>query len=295
MSSNKNSFIDPKLPQDNALSMESFPVPNDGSSGQQQVKHKQTDTNKIHWKKKLILLFLLLTIIPSLALAQVILPKVTLGVDPAGTPGDVAVTIQILVLLTILALAPSILIMMTSFTRLVIVLHFVRQALGTQQMPPNQLLIGLALFLTVFIMQKPITEIYDRAWVPYSKEEITIQEAFKVSQEPLKEFMLRQTREKDLALFVRLSNMDQPETPNDLPLSVIVPGFVISEMRIAFQIGFLVYMPFLIIDMVVASVLMSMGMLMLPPIMISLPFKILMFVLVDGWYLVIESVVKGFK
>ncbi|MFH0765915.1 MAG: flagellar type III secretion system pore protein FliP [Calditrichota bacterium] len=256
---------------------------------------------KSGWKPDLRVLRILFLIgigffiLPALSSAQTPLPKLTIGIDKAASSGDVAVTIQILVLLTVLSLAPSILIMMTSFTRIVVVLHFVRQAIGTQSMPPNQLILGLAMFLTFFTMQKPIQEIYDHAWKPYAANQITIQEAFRIGQEPLKGFMLRQAREKDLALFVRMSDLKQPDNPQQLPLSVIVPGFVISELRIAFQIGFLVYMPFLIIDMVVASVLMSMGMLMLPPVMISLPFKVLMFVLVDGWYLVIESVVKGIK
>jgi flagellar biosynthetic protein FliP len=214
---------------------------------------------------------------------------------PAGSTGDVAVTLQILLMLTVLTLAPSILILMTSFTRIVVILHFLRQAIGTQQMPPNQLVLGLALFLTMFVMQSTVDQIYSRAWQPYRDGTITIQEAFSVSQAPIKEFMLKQTREKDLALFVKLSGRPQPDKPADLPLSVVVPGFVISELRTAFQIGFLIYMPFLVIDMVVASVLMSMGMMMLPPAMISLPFKVLLFVLVDGWYLVVEAIVKGFK
>ena len=222
-------------------------------------------------------------------------PGVSITFGKTGTPGDVAVTIQILILLTILTLAPSILMMMTSFTRIVVVLHFVKQALGAQGTPPAQVVIGLSLFLTMFIMQKPVTEIYNRAWKPYERQECTIQEAFAVSQEPLKEFMMRQTREKDLALFARMADIGQPATPNDLPLKVIVPGFIISELRIAFQIGFMVYLPFLIIDMVVASILVSMGMMMLPPVMISLPFKVLMFVLVDGWYLVVDSLVKGIR
>ena len=244
---------------------------------------------------KLFTLMLLLLLLPAGALAQPVIPKVTIGFDQAGTPGDVAVTIQVLVLLTLLTLAPSILIMMTSFTRIVVVLHFVRQALGTQQMPPNQLVIGLALFLTFFVMQKPALDIYQNSWIPYRDQEITIQEAFAKSQEPLKEFMLRQTREKDLALFVQMANLERPQSQDELPLHVVVPGFIISELRVAFQIGFMIYMPFLIIDMVVAAVLMSMGMLMLPPVMISLPFKVLMFVLVDGWYLVVESVMKGIR
>lgn len=204
-------------------------------------------------------------------------------------------TLQVMLLLTILTLAPSILILMTSFTRIVVILHFLRQAIGTQQMPPNQLVVGLALFLTLFVMQGTVDQIYTRAWQPYKDGQMTIREAYSASQQPLKEFMLKQTRQKDLALFVKLSGRSQPDRPADLPLAVVVPGFVISELRTAFQIGFLIYMPFLVIDMVVASVLMSMGMLMLPPAMISLPFKVLLFVLVDGWYLVVESIVKGFR
>jgi len=237
----------------------------------------------------------LMVFLPALAAAQTALPKVTIGVGQAGSPQDVAVTLQILVMLTILSLAPSILVMMTSFTRIIVILHFLRQAIGTQQMPPNQLVIGLALFLTMFVMQGTVDEIYERSWKPYSAGQATIQEAYASSQQPLKEFMLKQTREKDLALFVKLANRERPDSPMELPLSIVVPGFVISELRTAFQIGFLIYMPFLLIDMVVASVLMSMGMMMLPPAMVSLPFKVLLFVLVDGWYLVVESIVKGFK
>ena len=185
--------------------------------------------------------------------------------------------------------------MMTSFTRIIVILHFLRQAIGTPSMPPNQLVVGLALFLTMFVMQGTVDEIYETAWKPYKEGTVNIQEAYKISQKPITQFMLRQTREKDLALFVKLSGRPQPESPSDLPLSVVVPGFAISELRTAFQIGFLIYMPFLVIDMVVASVLMSMGMMMLPPAMVSLPFKILLFVLVDGWYLTIEAVVKGFR
>ena len=233
--------------------------------------------------------------IPAPATAQAPVPSVALNFGQANNPNDVAITIQILVLLTVLTLAPSILMMMTSFTRVVVVLHFVRQAMGTQGTPPNQVVVGLALFLTIFIMQRPMTEIYNRAWLPYQAQQMTIQEAFGISKEPIREFMLRQTREKDLALFVKIANLEQPETVDILPLNVVIPAFIISELRIAFQIGFLVYLPFLIIDMVVASILMSMGMMMLPPIMISLPFKVLMFVLVDGWFLVVDSLVKGIR
>lgn len=248
-------------------------------------------------KRKLILIIPIfaLMLAPGMIFAQSPLPGVSLSFGQPKSPEDVAVTIQILVLLTVLTLAPSILMMMTSFTRVVVVLHFVRQAMGTQGTPPNQVIVGLSLFLTMFIMQKPAMEIYNRAWLPYKNEQCTIQEAFSISQQPLREFMLRQTREKDLALFVKIAGLGQPSTSNDLPLSVVIPGFIISELRIAFQIGFMIYLPFLIIDLVVASVLMSMGMMMLPPIMISLPFKVLMFVLVDGWYLIIESLVKGIR
>lgn len=234
-------------------------------------------------------------LLPILATAQTPFPSVALNFGQTKNPGDVAITIQIMVLLTVLTLAPSILMMMTSFTRIVVVLHFVRQAMGTQGTPPNQVIVGLALFMTMFIMQKTVTEIYNRAWIPYQAKQITVQEAFSISQEPLREFMIRQTREKDIAIFVKIADLDQPKTVEELPFSIIVPAFIISELRIAFQIGFLIYLPFLIIDMVVASVLMSMGMMMLPPIMISLPFKVLMFVLVDGWFLIVDSIVKGIR
>ena len=222
------------------------------------------------------------------------LPKLVFGVENAQGARDYVVILQILFFMTILTLAPAILIMMTSFTRIIVVLHFIRQALGTQQLPPNQLLIGLALFLTFFVMRPTFEEFNTRALQPYLNKEITQQEALREAQKPFREFMLKQTRQKDLALFVRMARLDQPRNPQELPLTVIIPGFVISELRIAFQIGFLVYLPLLVIDMVVASVLMSMGMLMLPPIMISLPFKLLLFVLVDGWNLLIYSVVAGF-
>lgn len=238
---------------------------------------------------------LLLGMVVSSSFAQTPIPKITLGVDQAQNPRDVAVTIQILILLTILTLSPSILVLMTSFTRLVVVLHLVRQAIGLQNVPPNPVVIGLALFLTFFIMQGPISQIYQEAWMPYRDNKITIQEAFSKAQGPLKEFMLRQTRPKDLALMASFSRVEQPENPQQLSLGVVVPGFVISELRTAFQIGFLIYLPFLVIDMVVASVLMSMGMLMLPPAMISLPFKLLLFVLADGWYLLVQSLLTSFR
>ncbi|MFC1725984.1 flagellar type III secretion system pore protein FliP [candidate division KSB1 bacterium] len=220
--------------------------------------------------------------------------KITLGIDQAKEPGDVAITLQILLLMTILTLAPAILILMTSFTRIIIVFHFIRQALGTHQMPSNQILVGLALFLTFFVLSPTIKKINDTALQPYLKEEISDKDAMSIAQQPIKEFMLKLTGEKEMALFVQLANLNRPNNPDELPLHVIVPAFVISELRIAFQIGFLIYIPFLMIDMIVASILMSMGMLMLPPIMISLPFKILLFVLVDGWFLIVKSIMTSF-
>ncbi|UOE92826.1 flagellar type III secretion system pore protein FliP [Alkalihalobacillus sp. LMS39] len=210
-------------------------------------------------------------------------------------PANVATTIQLLVLLTILTLAPSFLILMTSFTRIVIVLSFVRTGLATQQMPPNQVLIGLALFLTFFIMAPIFGEINDEALTPYFNNEITQEEAFERAALPIKEFMAKHTREKDLALFMGYAGMDRPETIDDVPLTALVPAFAISELKTAFQIGFLIFIPFLVIDMIVASVLMSMGMMMLPPVMIALPFKILLFVMVDGWYLIVRSLLLSFQ
>jgi flagellar biosynthesis protein FliP len=233
-------------------------------------------------------------VLPAMASAQT-LPKITLGVDKADSPKDLSVTLQILLFMTVLTLAPAIIIMVTSFIRIVVVFAFLRQAIGTNQMPPNQLLIGLALILTAFVMAPAIERINQTAIQPYMKAEINQQQAFDTGIKPIREFMLRQVREKDLALFVSLSHLPQPKSPDDIPTYVLIPGFVISELRIAFQIGFILYIPFLIIDMVVASVLMSMGMMMLPPIMISLPFKILLFVLVDGWYLIVKSLVESFR
>jgi flagellar biosynthetic protein FliP len=221
--------------------------------------------------------------------------KFGFNVEPAQNPQEVTSSIQILLILTVLSLAPSILIMMTSFTRIIIVLSFLRNALGTQQMPPNQILIGLALFLTLFIMTPVWQDLNDNAFNPYTKEEITQQQALDKSSSIMKTFMLKQIKnEKDLALFVSLAGIETPVKPETLPLTVVIPAFLINELTIAFKIGFLIYIPFLIIDMVVASTLMSMGMMMLPPIMISLPFKILLFVMVGGWNLISQTLVEGF-
>ncbi|AXI09095.1 flagellar biosynthetic protein FliP [Oceanobacillus zhaokaii] len=209
-------------------------------------------------------------------------------------PSNVATSVKLLLLLTVLSLAPGILILMTSFTRIIIVLSFVRTSLGTQQMPPNQVLIGLALFLTFFIMAPTFSQVYDEALEPLFAEEITLDEAYDNASTPIKDFMASHTRQKDLALFLNYSQIEQPESIQDIPLTTLVPAFAISELKTAFQMGFMIFIPFLVIDMAVASILMSMGMMMLPPVMISLPFKILLFVLVDGWYLITHSLLDGF-
>ena len=237
---------------------------------------------------------LMIIVMPAVSMGQNILPKITMGLEEASGPSDFVMTMQIIFLITILSLAPSILIMMTSFTRLVIVFHFLRSALATQTVPSNQILIGLALFISIFIMKPVINEINDTALQPYLNEEITQKEALNIAAIPIKLFMLDQTRERDISLFIQLRQVDKPASMEELSIFTLIPAFIISELKTAFQIGFLLYLPMLAIDMVVSSVLLSMGMMMLPPIMISLPFKLLLFVLVDGWYLVVESLVKGF-
>ncbi|MBD3390417.1 MAG: flagellar type III secretion system pore protein FliP [Chitinivibrionales bacterium] len=226
--------------------------------------------------------------------AQVI-PKVTLSVADTREPSDVAVALQILFLVTILAIAPSILVMLTSFVRIIIAFSFLRRALGTQTMPPDQVMVGMALFLTLFIMMPVFTEINDTAIQPYLAEEIGFRDGLDKAVRPVRNFMLRQVDEKDVALFVRVSRMAPPRNADDLPLEVIVPAFITSELKTAFIIGFVLYVPFLVIDMVIASVLLSMGMMMLPPIMISLPFKIVLFVLIDGWHIVVRELVTSFR
>ncbi|MBW1697457.1 MAG: flagellar type III secretion system pore protein FliP [Deltaproteobacteria bacterium] len=222
------------------------------------------------------------------------IPSIRIGVGEAENPGDVAVVLQVVALLTILTLAPAILILMTSFTRLVVVFHFLRQAMGTQQSPPNQVLIGLSLFITFFIMSPVWHNVYGNALRPFLDKELSYKEAFEQAKVPVRSFMLRNTRERDLALFVKTAQLKRPLSKESVPLLVLIPAFVISELKTAFIIGFVLYVPFLVIDMVVASVLLSMGMMMLPPIMISLPFKLMLFVLVDGWNLVVGSMIRSF-
>jgi flagellar biosynthetic protein FliP len=220
-------------------------------------------------------------------------PGINLTLDGDGK-GGVSTSLQLLALLTVLSLAPSILIMMTSFTRIIIVLGFVRNAMGTPTMPPNQVLVGVALFLSLFVMGPTFTTINDTALQPLLKHKITEEQALKRAEAPIRDFMFKQVDQSDLKLFTELSKEPRPRTRADVPTRVLIPAFVLSELKTAFEIGFLIFIPFLIIDMVIASTVMSMGMVMLPPVVIAMPFKILLFVLVDGWHLVSESVVRGF-
>jgi len=239
----------------------------------------------------------LLTLFFSLTLFgadKVTIPTVNLSLSAPNTPEQLVTSLNVLVVLTILVLAPSIVMVMTSFIRLVVVFSFLRQALGTQQMPPSQLMVALAMILTFFIMQPVGEKAYNTAIKPYIQKKIGYEEAFTKAVKPFKSFMIRNTREKDLALFFRIRKLKNPKNIDDVPLMVAIPAFMISELKTAFEIGFLIYMPFLVIDMVVSSVLMSMGMMMLPPVMISLPFKLLIFVLVDGWNLLVGNLVQSF-
>src|SRR6056297_109877 len=221
-------------------------------------------------------------------------PRIGISVDEPESPDDYVDSIKILIMLTVLTLVPSFLVLMTSFTRIIVVLSFLRSAMATQQTPPNQILIGLALFLTFFLMAPVYSVVIDDAVSPYLASEISQDEAVEIGSKPIKEFMLRQTREKDLALFLDLSGEEYPESGFDTSFTALVPAFVISELKTAFQMGFMLFIPFIVIDLNVASILMSMGMFMLPPVMISLPFKLLLFVMVDGWYLVVKSIIESF-
>lgn len=241
----------------------------------------------------LVAVFLLLVKVQAVTAAP--MPNIDLQVRNTDNPQEVVDTVKLLTLLTVLSLAPAILIMMTSFTRIVIVLAFVRNALGTQQIPPTPVLIGLALFLTFFTMSPIYNEMNTQAINPYLAGQIGQTEAMDKASLPLKDFMMKQTREKDLALFINMSKTDQPATPADVSMSTLIPAFTISELKTAFQMGFYIFLPFLVIDIVVASTLMSMGMFMVSPVMISLPFKILLFVMTDGWYLVTKSLMDSFR
>jgi len=248
-------------------------------------------------KCSLLLLVLLFCVTVSSYAQQkpIAIPKISLEVGKSSNPQDVAVTLQILFLMTILSLAPALFILTTAFTRIIVVFYFLKQAMGTPQMPPAQVLIGLAMFLTFFVMAPTWNKVYDTALQPYLNNKMTMNDAYDRGVQPVREFMFKHTREEDLALFVKMSEAPKPATRADLPTYILVPAFAISELRAGFQIGFIIFIPFIIIDMVVASVLMSMGMMMLPPVTISLPFKILLFILVDGWHLIIGSLLASYQ
>jgi len=243
--------------------------------------------------KKFLFLFLLFGSVVFAAAPEV--PTVNLSLTAPDTPKQLVTSINVLIVLTLLFLAPSLVLVMTTFTRFIIVFGFLRHALGTQQTPPTQVLVMLAMILTYFVMEPIGTKAYNDGIKPYIEEKIGYEEAFNKTTLPFKNFMIRNTREKDLALFLRIRKMQNPKTIADVPLSVVIPAFVISELKTAFEIGFLLFLPFLVIDMVVASILMSMGMMMLPPVMISLPFKILIFILIDGWNLLIGNLIASIK
>jgi len=245
----------------------------------------------------LILVLALLLMAAPVALGQTATesqPVFSLSVRPAEEPGQMSVVLQIFALLTVLSIAPAILIMLTSFTRIAIVLSVLRRAMGTQTMPPNQVIIGLSLFLTFFIMQPVWDQVNQQALQPFRNKKINQQQALEKAMIPLRAFMFKHTREKDLGLLMQTAKKPRPKNVDDVPTIVLIPAFILSEMKTAFQIAFMLYVPFLVIDMVVSSVLLSMGMMMLPPIMISLPFKLMLFVLADGWYLIVGSLVKSF-
>jgi flagellar biosynthetic protein FliP len=249
-------------------------------------------------KRPLFILFLLAAALgPCSAMAAdpgANLPLFSIDVDQEQSTGKVGVVMQIFLLMTVLSLAPSILVMLTSFTRIAIVLSLLRQAIGSNQIPPSQIIIGLSLFLTFFIMTPVWQSVHQEAIKPYLANEIDSKQAFEKALQPVRDFMIKQTREKDLSMMVQVAKLERPKNIGDVPTQVLIPSFIISELKTAFQIGFMLYIPFLIIDMVVASVLLSMGMMMLPPVMVSLPFKLMIFVLTDGWYLIVGSLVKSF-
>jgi len=255
----------------------------------------------MNFKKIIIVIFTMLAMSSSISLAQspqnptrgINIPKLSVNVDQAETKDDLVLTLQILGVITILTLAPSILVMMTCFTRIIVVFYFLKQALGTTTQPPNQLLTGLALFLTYFIMQPVLNDANNNGIQPYMRDEITQEQAIDNIVGPFRNFMLKHTREEDLGLFIKLSGGEKPNDINDVSTWAIIPAYSISELKTAFQIGFLIFIPFLVLDMIIASTLMSLGMFLLPPQMISLPIKVLLFILVDGWNLIVDSLMKS--
>lgn len=239
--------------------------------------------------------FTLFFVFSIFAYAQAPIPTVNLTLGAPNEPQELVNTLNVIIVMTLLVLAPSLILVMTSFTRIIIVFAFLRTALGTQQSPPTQVLVSLSLILTFFIMEPTVKKAYEQGIRPYIDKKISYETAFEEGVKPFKEFMMHNTREKDLALFYRIRGIENPNNIDEVPISTLIPAFMISELKTAFQIGFLLYLPFLVIDMVISSILMAMGMMMLPPVMISLPFKILVFVLVDGFNLLVGNLVAGFR
>ncbi|MBU2599766.1 flagellar type III secretion system pore protein FliP [bacterium] len=253
-------------------------------------------TNK-HYKyliSGLTFVFIIFSLSSNLSAQGIPIPKISLGITEAKSPTEISLGLQVLFLFTVLTLAPSIIMMVTSFIRVVIVFMFIRQALSTQQVPPNQVMIGLAIFITFFIMAPTIAQINEKAVKPFTAGTISVEKAFESALIPLREFMFKNVRDKDLALFLNISKLERPKNRGDVPTYVLIPAFMISELTTGFQMGLLLFIPFIVIDMVVASVLMSMGMIMLPPVMISLPFKLILFIMVDGWNMLTRSIVMSF-
>ncbi len=263
-------------------------------AGEGSVERRSRGARVDVMRLRALLLIFLVGLLPSVAMAAPGIPAFS-STPGAGGATNYTFSIEALLLLTALTFLPAALLMMTAFTRIVIVLSLLRQAMGTMNAPPNQVIVGLSLFLTFFIMAPVFDKIHETAWKPYSENKISLVQAADLGAQPLKSFMLKQTRQEDLALFIGLAKVPPLNTPEETPLKVLVPAFIISELKTAFQIGFIVFIPFLIIDMVVASVLMSMGMMMLSPVLVSLPFKIMLFVLADGWNLLIASLVQTFQ
>jgi len=261
------------------------------------INLKTLFSNSIKLTGIIIFIILLFTTYEAFAQApsSVPIPSIKLGIEKAEKPEDVALSVQILLFMTVLTLAPTILIMLTSFTRIIVVLSFTRNALATQQAPPNQVLIGLALFLTLFVMGPVLKDINEVAVKPYMDKEIGFHEALAKGSGPIRDFMFKQTRDEDLAVFIEAANLSRPANLDDIPTDILIPAFIISELRTAFEIGFLIYIPFLLIDVVVATTLMTMGMMMVPPMMISLPLKLLLFIMVDGWNLIVRAIVLSFN
>lgn len=243
---------------------------------------------------KKIFLFITCLMMTQMANAAISLPKITVGMQNASSPQEFSQGVQVLILLTVLTLAPSIVVMTTAFIRIVIVLALTRQAIGASSLPPNQVLVSLALILTFFVMSPTISKINETAYQPYMKNLITQEQALNNAVKPMRDFMFKQTKEEELALFVKLAKLERPKNKDDVPTYVLIPSFILSELKTAFKIGFVIFLPFLVIDLVVASVLVSMGMMFLPPTTIAMPFKLIMFVMVDGWYLITKSLIEGF-